>query len=84
MQPNIQGMASSEEENIKELTLFIPSDWIIKRFSKGTKPLSTFEISLCVLLHEISHLLGNISDKDCENEADRFALQEYKKWMGII
>jgi len=83
-QPNIQGVASRSSLDVDDvsltLTLFIPNDWCIKNF----KAEDVFEGSICLLLHEISHLLGNIASKGCEPEADRFALQEYKKWLKIL
>ena len=86
-QPCIQGMASMENNNKKTLTLFIPSDKLLNHF--GIKLNNMVEASLCLLLHEISHLLGNVNkDKkkhqQCEDEADRFAVQEYKKWVDVL
>ena len=91
-QPCIQGMASMDKEEMgsnKTLTLFIPSEGMLNHF--GTKLNNYFEASVCVLIHEISHLLGNINrEKDmnahtrCEAEADRFAVQEYKKWLEVL
>lgn len=80
-QPAIQGMASNLEHD-KILTLFIPHENLIKQFG-GVKLKDKYEASLCLLLHEISHLLGNVG-KNCEPEADRFAIQEYKKWLEIL
>lgn len=86
-QPCIQGMANMEDaESVcgKGLTLFIPVDKIKFRFGDIK---NTFEASVCLLLHEISHLLGNTrveNGSKCEPEADRFAIQEYKKWLEVL
>lgn len=85
-QPAVQGMASRNKDNNKKgLILFIPTESIMNHFD-GITLKNIFESSLCVLLHEISHLLGNtLKDKNkCEPEADRFAIQEYKKWLKIL
>ena len=66
--------------NGKNLTLKIPSDLTKNRTNKGFRAEALF-----TLLHEISHILGNISLlPTCESEADRFAAQELLKWEKII
>ena len=93
IQKNIQGMVSFDTKKPNDnqsITLFIPDNkkWIFKRF-KEIDTNDKYITTLCVLLHECSHALGNITTKEninekCENEADRFALQESKKWIKIL
>ena len=72
----------------RSMTLFIPVNdkWLETRF-KGIDINDKIMVTLCVLLHEMSHALGNISNGDtkiCEDEADRFAVQEYPKWIEFL
>ena len=74
----------------RNLTLCIPCDEMIARTEKEMKSKHKINMKTCtlrILLHEISHALGNIGQhKGCEPEADRFSYQELDKWIdsGLI
>ena len=78
---NIQEFVSQEVKDRKLLTLKIPSKLAIELRMHGLR-----ENALFTLLHECSHLLGNVKDPTvtCEKEADRFGMQEFKKWKHAI
>ncbi len=80
-QENIQAFVHQEVKARKNLTLKIPSKLAIEQRMDGLR-----SNALLTLLHECSHLLGNVKDpKDkCEKEADRFGMQEFKKWKLVI
>jgi len=64
----------------KEMKLWTPSQLAIKMTGKTKRQLALF-----VLLHEISHALGNAGEEpNIEKEADRFAEQEYPDWTKIM
>lgn len=92
-QQNIQAFVSQEVKGRANLTLKIPSKLAQEQMMPGLR-----SNALLTLLHECSHLLGNMKDPKpgsgesgasstrslCEREADRFGMQEFKKWKHVI
>lgn len=78
---NIQAFVRQEVKERTLLTLNIPSKIATEKRMEGMRLNALF-----TLLHEVSHLLGNIKKpkEPCEKEADRFAAQEFKKWKHAI
>ena len=77
MQPQIQGMVSSaKKEKLPEFLMLTISEYKLEKPVKWR--------AMFVLLHEISHLLGNITDPDRENMADNFADTEIVKWQKFM
>lgn len=86
--PNSQAFvkcdASTKKKNgiDKELSLFIPCKDMVEKEKKLGYPDTLRFSAFRILLHEISHALGNIgSDSGCEPEADRFSYIETSKWL---
>lgn len=90
-QNGIQAFVGTDKRGLKEnkfkrgMLLCIPCENMIKRTEKEMKSKHKINLKICalrILLHEISHALGNIGQhKGCEPEADRFSYQELTKWI---
>lgn len=95
-QQGIQAFVGTDTKELEKkkfernMTLCIPSKGMIERTEKGMKYKHKINLktsALQILLHEISHALGNIEQHEgCEPEADRFSYQELTKWIdsGLI
>lgn len=78
---NIQAFVHQEVKGRKCLTLKIPSKIATDNRMDGMR-----SNALLTLVHECSHLLGNMEEPKvtCEKEADRFGMQEFRKWKHVI